>query len=324
MRMFLIIVRIYIIIMRMYIVGGLKFKDYLCMIMLFVVVGIGWWEMVELFWFGESKSTHGIKSLVNERYISVKRAWDDGTLWLFLLCCCWGFGGIIMIVFLILHLEEERMFVGKWTCYIMQARNLLQHFTHSPQRPPNKHSHNVPSSQAFHWYTTSHLPSFVCVLSDSPNQNNSTISHQPTTIHSLIFFFLRNKNFIHQKHLQLLGFQSLSFLSLSHLTSINERTYSSKKRPSPISFTQLNSIFQQLFQKWTSSKPTQTKQTSQQFLSFDGLTLSFDSLICNNATTKCWWISGHLSIYHPILLIDVVSTTTPPTKPTFLYQRNKH
>ena len=35
-----------------------NFKDYLSMIMLFVVVGIGWWDMVELFWFGESESTH--------------------------------------------------------------------------------------------------------------------------------------------------------------------------------------------------------------------------------------------------------------------------
>ena len=33
---------------------------------------------------------------------------------------CWGFGGIIMIVFLILHLEEERMFVGK---NIVQGNN---------------------------------------------------------------------------------------------------------------------------------------------------------------------------------------------------------
>ena len=69
---------------------------------------------------------------------------------------------------------------------------------------------------------------------------------------------------------------NLCHFSLSFSSHSNQPTNMLlKKRPSPISFTQLNSIFQQLFQKWTSSKPTQTKQTSQQCLSLNGLTLSF-------------------------------------------------
>ena len=42
-----------------------------------------WWEMVELFWFGESESTH--TKLGKWEVVYQWKAWDDGTLWLCLL-----------------------------------------------------------------------------------------------------------------------------------------------------------------------------------------------------------------------------------------------
>jgi hypothetical protein len=46
------------------------------MIMLFVVVGIGWWEIVDLFWFGESESTH---TKLGKWEVYQWKAWDDGS-----------------------------------------------------------------------------------------------------------------------------------------------------------------------------------------------------------------------------------------------------